>query len=74
LTEALEGQRVEKDGLIRELTDEKEDQRRVFESRINELEVLCKRQELEVAEFRSAVEEMKLEITRLADVEAQLNN
>lgn len=47
--------------------------RTVFQARINELETLCKKQEYEVAEFRSAVEEMKLEITRLSDVEAQLN-
>jgi hypothetical protein len=36
------------------------------------LEIICKKQEQEVAEFRTAVEELKLELTRLSDVESQL--
>jgi hypothetical protein len=39
LTEELETQRIEKDALIRKLSDEKEVQRRTMQARIDLLEV-----------------------------------
>ncbi len=67
----LEAQRVEKDTAIRALSDEKEDQRKTLQGRVDELELTLKKNELEVIEMRSKVSALETELDRRKDVESQ---
>ncbi len=69
----LEAQRVEKDAAIRTLSDEKEDQRKTLQSRVDELELSLKKKELEVIEMRSKFSALETELDRRKDVESQFD-
>lgn len=59
LNQAFERLRTEKESAIRSVTREKEDARLVYEVRINELELLSKRQENSLTELRSVILELR---------------
>lgn len=65
--------RLEKDAIIRHLTKDKEDGRNIYESKINDLEVLAKKSDSAIAELRSNVLELRSILTQKSDVEDQLD-
>lgn len=64
--------RSEKDEVIRQLSDEKEEQRRTMQARIDLLEVQVQQHEQAAIEMKNKVAELTSELNRKKDVESQL--
>ena len=70
LQDTLETQRIQKDTAYKALSDGKEELRKAFQGRVDELELIIKKNELEVIEMRSKVSSLETELARLKDVES----
>jgi hypothetical protein len=73
LTQSLERLRAEKDLSIRGISLDKERARAEFESHINDVELLAKRQEHNIVELRSQTLELRTHLVQKQDVEVQLS-
>ena len=70
LTKQMEELRIEKDTDIKRLTIAMEEQRSLWELKINELEVLLEKYQQTTVNLESQVLEQTMAIERLQDVEA----